>query len=207
MKLRLKNSRPQGGGPAAGGFTLTEIMVATAILVIVVGGIMSAHVFGLRMLQVNTTTLTATAWTRNVFGRLANEVRSSSGLLVGNLDTTNTALPTFDELLNGEPQQGNALMIFPTTNTSNYIFYYVNPADQTFRRITDQSGSALILAYQITNSVVFTAKDYSGNLLTSSANSNNPVIHLTLDVDQPPMYLQNGYGYQLKTSMTRRASQ
>ena len=52
MKLRLKNSRPQGGGPAAGGFTLTEIMVATAILVIVVGGIMSAHVFGLRK-QIN----------------------------------------------------------------------------------------------------------------------------------------------------------
>ena len=207
MKLRPTISRAYGGDQAAGGFTLSEIMIAMTIFVIVVGAIMTAHLFGLRMLQANTNTLTATTWSRTVFGKLANEVRSSSSVLVGNLDTTNGAGPTFDELMSGEPQQGNALMIFPTNNKSNYIFYYVNAADQTFRRITDQYTNALILAYQITNTVVFTAKDYSGNLLLSSANSNNPVIHLTLDVSQPPSYLQNGYGYQLKTSMTRRASQ
>ncbi|MDR3458830.1 MAG: prepilin-type N-terminal cleavage/methylation domain-containing protein [Verrucomicrobiae bacterium] len=197
MKLRAAN-------PAAPvrGFTLVEILIAMAILVIVVGGILSAHIFGLRMFQVNATKLAATEWSRTTFRRITDEVRAGNVVEVGNLNSTNGA---FEGLLDGEPQRGTGLLIYPTTDTNSYILYFLNTADQTFRRATDQAGSAVILADSVTNTLVFSAQDFSGNLLTNITSSKSPVIHLALEFYQPEKFLQNAQEYKLETSMTRRA--
>lgn len=206
MKLTgsTRHRRRRNPRLAISAFTLTEILIAMAIFLIVVTGILTAHLFGLRMFQVNETKLTSTGWSRTTFSRIADEVRSCDTMAVGNLNATNS---NFEGLLDGEVQQGNGLLIYPTTNTSSYILYFLNSKDQTFRRTTEQSGSAVILASMVTNNLIFSAQDFSGNLLTSSSSSKSPVIHLSLDFNQPQKFQQSAYQYKLETSMTRRALQ
>ncbi|HEV2694041.1 MAG TPA: prepilin-type N-terminal cleavage/methylation domain-containing protein [Verrucomicrobiae bacterium] len=182
-------------------FTLPEMMIAITIFLIVIVGILSAHIFGLRMMQMNSNKLKTTEWSRKTFGRMADEVRSSYAAAVGNLDTTNSS---FEGLLDGEPQQGTALLITPTTDTNSYILYFLNTVGQTFTRMTDQPGSAVTLAYSITNVIAFTAQDFSGNVLSNQATSNNPVIHMLLQFSEPESFLQESHQYKLETSMTRR---
>jgi len=180
------------------GFTLAEVLIAMAVFVLLVAGIVAANLFGLRMFQVNETKLKAAEWARNTFGKLTDEVRFCDAVYVGNMTTNG-----FAGLLDGETQQGTSLLIYPTTNTASYIVYYVNPPDQTFRRATDQPGTAIILAESVTNSPIFSVQDLWGNVLTNS--QNNRVIHLKLEFLQPARFMQGPDYYKLETSVTRRA--
>jgi prepilin-type N-terminal cleavage/methylation domain-containing protein len=182
------------------GFTLPEILIAMMVFLLMVGGIIAANLFGLRMFQVNQTKLNVTTWSRETVEEITTEVHACNSVWVGNI--TNGV---FEGLLNGETQQGTGLLIYPTTNTTNYIIYFVNPSDQTFRRTTDQPGTAEVLADSVTNNVVFAAQDFSGNVLTN--NQNNRVIHLTLEFYQPARFMLGADYYKLETSMTRRALQ
>lgn len=180
------------------GFTLPELMVAVAVFALVLTGVVFAHLFGLSMFRITETTLTATDDTRKVIGKMAQEIRTCKATAVGNVNAG-----VFVALLDGEKQQGTALMIRPTTNSANFVIYFVNPSDQTFRRTTSTPGSAMVLAESITNSLVFRAQDYRGNVLTNI--QNNRVIHINLEFFQPRKYLQVADYYRLETSVTRRA--
>ena len=182
------------------GFTLAEVAVAMAVFILVIAGILTAHFMGMKLFQLNRTKLTSTEWSRKTFGRIANEVRACNSAKVGNV--TNGVFTT---LLDGQTQLGNGLLIYPTTNASNYVVYYVNTSDQTFRRATDQAGTAVILASSITNNLVFTAQNFSGTVVTN--NLNNSVFHLNLQFYRPKLLQQDAYDYKLETSMTRRAMQ
>ena len=116
-------------------------MGAVTVFLLILAGIVSANLFGLRMFQFNSTKLAATDWSRRTFGKISDEVHSCNSIAILNVDTNGN----FVGLLSGETQQGNALQIYPTTNTGNYTIYFVNPPDQTFRRTaSDQSSGALI---------------------------------------------------------------
>jgi len=200
MKLQVPLSdliRNRGPVPDKG-FTLPEILIAMAVFMLMLGGILAANLFGLRMFQINGTKLNITTWSRQTVEKMANEVHSCNSVSVGYI--TNGV---FEGLLNGETQQGTAMLVYPTTNTTNYIVYYLNLPDQTFRRTTQQAGSAEILADSVTNTIAFTAQDFSGNILTN--NLNNRVIHLTLEFYQPARFLEGADYYRLETSVTRRA--
>jgi hypothetical protein len=129
---------------------------------------------------------------------MTEEIRTCKSTWIGDVKNGE-----FLALLDGETQQGSGLLIYPTTNTANYIIYFVNPTDKTFRRTTSQSGSAAVVAESITNTVVFQAQDHLGNVLTN--NQNNRVIHLNLEFYQPQRYLQVADYYKLETAVTRRA--
>ena len=105
--------------------------------------------------------------------------------------------------LDGEVQQGMGLLIQPTTNNADYVIYFVNPSDKTFRRTTGAPDSATVIAEYITNTVVFSAQDHLGTVLTN--NQNNRVIHLNLEFYQAHRHLQVAQYYRLETSVTRRA--
>ncbi len=200
MKLHVPFSNSDRGRRPKpdNGFTLAEILIAMTVFLLMLAGIIAANLFGLRMFQVNTTKLNITTWSRQTVEKMTTEIHSCNSVSVGNI--TNGV---FDGLLNGETQQGTALLVYPTTNTASYIIYFVNLSDQSFRRTTDQPGSAEILADSVTNTIAFTAQDFSGNVLTN--NQNNRVIHLTLEFYQPARFLQGADYYKLETSMTRRA--
>ena len=180
------------------GFTLPEILIAMTVFVLVVAGIVTTNLFGLKMFQINAAKLQAVEWSRRTFGKITDEVHVCDTIFVGNM--TNGVFAT---LLDGELQQGSSLLIYPTTNTTRYIVYYFNPSDQTFRRTTDQAGTAVILAESVTNGMIFSAQDFSGNVATNL--QNNRVIHLKLEFSQPERFMQRPDYYKLETSMTRRA--
>jgi len=183
------------------GFTLPEVLIASTVFLLVIIGIVSANLFGLKMFQITQAKLNVVTWSRETSDKMTAEIHACNSVWIGNVATNGV----FQTLLDGETQRGNGLLIYPTTNTTNYIIYFVNPADQTFRRTTGQPGTAEVLADSVTNPVVFAAQDFSGNVLTN--NSNNRVIHLTLEFYQPARYLLGADYYKLETSVTRRALQ
>ncbi len=183
------------------GFTLPEILIATMVFLLMVAGIIAANLFGLQMFQFTTTKLNVTTWSRETVEAITTEVQGCNSVWVGNITTNGV----FQTLLDGETQQGTGLLIYPTTNTTNYIIYFLNPSDQTFRRTTSQPGTAEVLADSVTNTLVFAAQDFSGNVLTN--NENNRVIHLTLEFYQPALFTVGADYYKLETSVTRRALQ
>src|SRR3974390_1449252 len=141
-------------------FTLTEMMVSVAIFILLVGGIVSANLFGLRMFQIEETKLNASDQARRIVGVLMDEIHSCETFQIGTFTNgTFTGLPL------GAPQIGPALIVYPTTNITNYIMYFVNTGDQKFRRATSVPGSTRILARSVTNATdLFRAQDYLGHL-------------------------------------------
>jgi len=180
------------------GFTLPELLIAIAVFMLVLTGVVFAHLYGLSMFRITETTLNATADTRQTIGKMAYEIRTCRATQVGNVKNG-----AFVGLLDGEKQQGSALLIQPTTTSTNFIVYFVNPTDQTFRRTTSTPGTAVVLAESITNSLVFRAQDFTGTTLTNL--QNNRVIHVALEFYQPKRQRQIADYYKLETSVTRRA--
>jgi type II secretory pathway pseudopilin PulG len=202
----MKPAAPSSDSSRAGslmarqGFTLPEVLIAVTVFIFVLGGILSANLFGLKIFQLDQTKLSATEWSRRTFGKITDEIHACNSVAILNVDTNGN----FTGLLPGDAQQGNALQIYPTTNTAVFTIYFVNLPDGTFRRMdsTQTSTNTLILADSVTNVIVFTAPELPG--LT---NQNSQLIHLTLDFLQPGRYLQDASNYQLETSVTRRILQ
>lgn len=184
------------------GFTLPEILIATAVFLLMLAGIFAANLFGLRMFQINETKLNAITWSRQTVEQITTEIHSCNSVSVGNI--TNGV---FEGLLNGETQQGSALLVYPTTNINTFTIYFVDPSDETFRQTvaTPSGTNTVILADSVTNSMAFSAQDFSENVLTN--NLNNRVIHLTLEFYQPALFMVDADHYQMETSVTRRALQ
>src|SRR5271170_2589648 len=194
MKLQFPFLNASRRKPA-NGFTLPEILIAMTVFLFVVAGMIAANLYGMRMVQTDQAKLNVSEWTRNSFGRMTEEIHACDNVTVGNF--TNGF---FLGLLDGETQQGSGLLIYPFANdTNNYILYYINPSDKTFRRATDQTNTAAILAYSVTNITAFSAQDLSGNVLTN--NLSNKVIHLTLEIYQPGGFMKDSDYYQLETSI------
>jgi prepilin-type N-terminal cleavage/methylation domain-containing protein len=178
------------------GFTLPEILIAMAVFLLVVGAIISTNLFGLKMFQMTNTKLIVTQWSRQTIGKLTDQVRGCYSVQVGNM--TNGSFVGF---LPGETQQGTCLNIQPTSNATSQIYYYVNLTNQTFLQ-TDQSGNTVKLADSVTNTLPFSAQDFSGTVLTN--NNKNSVIHLTLEFYHPESYMESADYYKLETSVKQR---
>jgi prepilin-type N-terminal cleavage/methylation domain-containing protein len=200
MKLTRSttSARPASAAPGRRGFTLPELLVAISVFAFLLLGVVIAHLYGLSLFRVTETKINATAEARHTLGNLGNEVRTCKSTWIGNVRNG-----TFVALLDGEKQQGTGLLIYPGTNLANYIIYFVNPTDHTFRRTTSTPGSATVIAEAVTNTAVFRAQDHLGNVLTN--NQNNRVIHLNLEFHQPARHLQAADYFKLETSVTRRA--
>jgi prepilin-type N-terminal cleavage/methylation domain-containing protein len=199
-QMPFASSRRRGPTATGAGFTLPELMISITVFLLVVGGVVSANLFGLRMFQITENKLSASDAARKAIGQMTDEIRTCNSAWVGNISNG-----TFVAHLNGEAQTGNGLQICPTTNASNFIIYFINASDQSFRRTTSAAGSTTVLARSVTNAVAFRAQDFSGNVLTN--NQNNRVIHFDLEFLQPARYGVVADSYKLETSMTRRALQ
>src|SRR5580692_8642332 len=114
----VSSSRP---GRAVAGFTLPEALIATALFALLVLGIVSVNLFGLRWYQVGQNKMMVTDSAREAVGRMSDELRNCNSAYVGNVSNG-----TFVAHVDGEAQTGNGLMIYATTNTNSYVLYYVN---------------------------------------------------------------------------------
>lgn len=185
-------------------FTLPEAMIAMSLFMVVMGGLIFSHIYGMRMFQLSRSKLGASDEARRAVSKLAEEIRSAKILRIGTGGLTN-----FTARGISETQSGNAIQVYPTTNTSSYVRYYWDSADKRLKRTTNGLSSVYVVANAISNNVVFTAEDHLGNVLTN--NNNNRVIGLTLQFFQlqyPTIDIGPGglYDfYQLRTRITRRA--
>lgn len=190
------------------GFTLAEMLIASTIfLVILVAAMISVQLYGLRVYNLATAKIKATTSGREAISTIRDLVRSAQTVYVGYY--TNNA---FLANASGLNQVGNALQIFPTTNTvtGNPIIFYQDPANTNLSMVSN--GVVSVVVNLITNLNCFQAEDYQGNMLTNSA-QNNPVIDVTLMFSQlafPVGYNTNHVAYdaydyyRLRTRITMR---
>jgi hypothetical protein len=175
-----------------------------AILMIVMAGVLYGHITGLKLYGLTKAKLGASDMARNAINGLISEIRSAKSVDVGNGD-----IATFAQCAEGLPQRGNAVLIYPTTDTNTWIKYYLDLTSKKLLRTTNGATVREIVAEFITNQVVFAAEDYTGTAIT--ANQNNRVISLSLQFYQvqypvTPIGSPGAYfdSYQLRTKITRR---
>lgn len=188
---------------APSGFTLAELMTATAIFSLVVIAVVYSHLLGLRMFNITATKLSASTNARAALNEVRDEIRSAKMLRVGNGDNTG-----FTNITGNGLRQGNALQIYPTVSTNVYARYYLDAQAQELKRVTAGTTQPTVVARFVTNRLGFAAEDYAGNVLTTD--QNNRVVRMNLQFYQWEFPVARaGAGafydyYQLQTRMTRR---
>lgn len=192
------------------GFTLAEMLISMGIFSLLVLGMVASQIYGMRVYTIAATKLVATAGARAVVNDLRDQIREANTVYIGNVSSDWT---TYVDITNGY-QQGNAVEIYPTTNSvSPYLICYLDTTTSTNRLMLYSSslGTTQDLTDYITNTLIFDAEDLYGNILTN--NQNNRVIHMTLQFSQWEYPIArigstnfNSYDYyQLRTRATRRA--
>jgi prepilin-type N-terminal cleavage/methylation domain-containing protein len=214
------------------GFTLVEMVVATTVFTLVILATVALQIYALRVYTLASTKMIATADARMTMNDIRDRVREAREVYVGNYSALgNYPSVDFSAVTNGGMQEGNALLIYPTTATNAFALIYLQSANGTTTNLStmDSRGNVIntnslvllvytnstlsvsnIIAGYITNEVVFDAENFEGAILSS--NQNNYLVHLTLDFSQYeyPIALIgtnkfNAYDYyQLNTVMTRR---
>lgn len=216
---------------AARAFTLVEMMVAITVFSLVIMVTVAMQIYAMRIYTLAATKLSATEEARATMNDVRDQVRGARLVYVGNYTNVTGDPPVdFVPISNGDAQQGNALMIYPTTTTNSFTLVYLQantgltfadsieggaiPAGtNSLFLLTFTNGTLEIsndVADYITNQIVFDAENFVGTVLTT--NENNYLIHMTLNFSQweyPIAFIGsnsfNAYDYyQLNTVMTRR---
>jgi prepilin-type N-terminal cleavage/methylation domain-containing protein len=190
---------------AAQGFTLTEMMVTMAIFGMVVVGLLSLHIFGMKLNAMVDVKLQATEDSRRALGRLVADIHSAGIVKVGTGDATKFTEAAFNTI-----QQGNAIQVYPIkTNTTKFVRYYVDTDNNQLMRLDSAATTPAFVSGWVTNSIIFSSEDFSGNVLSNSLN--NRVIGIDMEfyrLDNPMISFGHGsyYDYyRLQTKVTRRA--
>jgi prepilin-type N-terminal cleavage/methylation domain-containing protein len=186
------------------GFTFTEMMVTMSLFMMVMAGVLGAHLFGARLFEITKAKLGANDEARHAISMLSDEIRTAKLVKIGrgNLSGFTEVAPTVEQV-------GSAIQIHQTTDTNNFIRYFWDAGDSRLKRTTNGSTAVSIVANSITNEMVFTSEDFTGRILTD--NENNRVIGLTLrfyQIAYPTVQIGPGHYYdfyQLRTKITRRA--
>ncbi len=200
MKTRRPSSPP--AAVVVMGFTLAEMLTSMAVFSLLVVCIVTSHLMGMKMFNIAATKLSASHGARAALNRVRDEIRQGKRLDVGVRTGTN-----FDSLATGGLQKGNALKIFPTSDTNNFTVYWLDPTVGKLKRAA--SNRVDVIANYITNTMVFSAEDYLGNVLTNDLNCR--VIKMTLEFYQwefPTASASSGgyYDYyRLQTRISRRS--
>jgi hypothetical protein len=184
-------------------FTLTEIMTAMGLFSLVVIAVVYSQLFGMRMFNITATRVAACDNARKVLNRVRDDIRSGKLLYVGNGNSA-----SFTRITQNGLRHGNALQVYPTTDTNVFIRYYLDTTNQCLMRTASGSGQAQVLAPFLTNQIAFIAEDFAGHTLTND--QNNRVIKMVLDFYQwefPVAQVTAGGffdSYHVQTRITRR---
>lgn len=207
MRIRSRPTPPCSTRPRArarqAAFTLSEVMVATGILLIVFGGNVASHLFGMKIMEKTNARAGASTEARENIRILMAEVCSAKSIAVGT-----GSVSAFTEFGMNVQQKGSALQIYPTTSTNVFVRYYLNATAKTLNRMTN-GGTGGVVAGGIKNTDLFAAEDALGNVVSN--NQNNCVIGLNLQF-QHLQYTNLAVGsnsfytsYQVQTKLARRA--
>jgi hypothetical protein len=217
MKL-FKNIQNRARRRNVRGFTLAEMVITVGVFLFIFTGVMVAvQIFGLRIYTLAATKLVATAGGRKALNQIRDQIREGKMVSVGNCSSPSYS--SFALIGTTNSQQGNALIIYPTTNTAWYSIYYLDTSTTTNRLIQFNVSNSVTtytntLAKYLTNNIVFDARDWQNNIVTNYQSLDNRLlIEVTMQFSQweyPIAYVGtnglNAYDYyQLRTRVFRRA--
>jgi hypothetical protein len=217
MKL-FENIRNRARRRAVRGFTLAEMVITVGVFLFIFTGVMVAvQIFGLRIYTLAATKLVATAGGRKALNQIRDQIREGKMVSVGNCSSPSYS--SFALIGTTNSQQGNALIIYPTTNTAWYSIYYLDTSTTTNRLIQFNVSNSVTtytntLAKYLTNNIVFDARDWQNHIVTNDQSLDNRLlIEVTMQFSQweyPIAYVGtnglNAYDYyQLRTRVFRRA--
>jgi hypothetical protein len=187
-----------------GAFTFTEIMVAGTLLMMVLAGVLSAHLFGIRMFEITKAKLGANDEARQAISMMMEEIRTAKLVKIGS-----GSINSFSEVPLNARQEGSAVQIYPSISTNQFIRYFWDEGNKQLMRTTNGANAVSVVANSITNELIFAAENYAGTTLTN--NENNRVIAMTpkfYQIQYPIVLIGPGQYYdyyQLSTKITRRA--
>jgi prepilin-type N-terminal cleavage/methylation domain-containing protein len=144
------------------GFTLTELMVSMTIFTLVIGGMIAGHVFGLKVFELTRSNLGAADSGQKLSSRLGADIRAAAAIKIGRGDERG-----FQELLPQEVQQGNAIQIYTSADTNEYLRYYVSEADRKLMLISADGSQKRMVAEGLSNAFIFSAEDSAGRVITN----------------------------------------
>lgn len=180
-------------------------MVSMSIFMVVIGGVLASHLFGLRMVEITKIKLTVSDAIPRGIEQLRAEVQSAKIVRVGV-----GSLTTFDAATNNTPQQGNAIQIYPTSDTNVFIRYYLDNSSKALKRLATNT-TVTIMADIIGNVTIFTAEDFRGNVLTNT--DDRSIIGMNLQISElKNSGIKFGPGnhytsYQMRNKMARRTGE
>ncbi|MDB6122969.1 MAG: hypothetical protein JWQ71_1962, partial [Pedosphaera sp.] len=159
--------------------TLVELLVSLSIFGLMLAGLITINLFGMKQDTNVSAKLGANDQSRHALTLLLSEVQSSKNVLVG----TGTR-SSFTPVADGLPLQGNALQIYPFANDPNFfVRYYYDTGTNVmltngintdeFRRIVSGQTNYKVILRNLTNSTLFKAMDYAGNTLTQTPTNSN----------------------------------
>jgi prepilin-type N-terminal cleavage/methylation domain-containing protein len=212
-------------------FTLVEMLMAVTVFSLLVLATVAVQIYALRVYTLAATKLNATQQARATMNAVRDQVRQARLVYVGNYtNTTGNPPADFTPFQDGNLQEGNALMIYPTLATNSFTLVYLQAqngsgfaASVSDAAVPSGANSVILLTYTngylavsndiadfVTNQIVFDAENFMGSVLAT--NENNYLIHMTLDFSQYEYPIAtlgtnnfNAYDYyQLNTVMTRR---
>lgn len=197
MKSPPANSISRGT-TLARAFTIVELLTALAIFLLVIAGLVSLPVLGLKMNAIASSKLEYTASSIKALNQIRNQVLQANSVQVGNGNNT-----TF--VANGT--NGDALQVYPGTNTSNYVRFFMSTNTDALYECNSATNTLWVLASSITNQFVFQNVDFQGN--ASSSSREHYAIKMTLQFNQLNYRIPtNSYEYYtLETEMTPRCQQ
>jgi prepilin-type N-terminal cleavage/methylation domain-containing protein len=178
-------------------FTLVEVMVAMSLFSVLIMAIIACSFAGLKLNEYVKPKLENAEYARRTVSRLIAEVRCANSIQVG----TGTKL-SFTPAGASQAQIGNALRIYPSTNTSQFIYYFHDNQSKTMQRVPLLSSTAFVIASAVTNNSVFTMENYAGNVLTNS--QNNAVVSVLLQMRRGSAWNNISDAYQVRARATRR---
>ena len=220
MKL-FKNTQDGPRRGTIGGFTLPEVMVTVGVfLFLFTGAWIAIQVFGLRVYSLAATKLVATAGGREALNIIRDQIRQAKTVYVGNCTTAQYS--SFKYITNNTSQQGNALIVFPTTNANNCTIFYLDTStptnilyqfDTTNRAGVWANTYTQPLAKYITNQIVFDMRNWNNQIVSNEqVLDNRLLIEVTMQFSQweyPIATIGGGVNaydyYQLRTRVFRRA--
>jgi hypothetical protein len=194
------NTRAARSGPSkrpTAGHTLAELVASMAVFSLAILGIMACHMAGLRFNLFVLPKIQNAQYSRQTLSHLVEEVRSANSIQIGSgtFSTFATVGPT-------NSQTGNAIRIFPGTNTTQFIYYYRDSASLTLNKIPLRATNSVTVANTVTNSTVFSMQDFSGKVLTNS--QNNAVLRVLLQMNRAQPITGTTDPYQIEAKITRR---
>lgn len=215
---KIKEAKSLSPSRHSAGFTLVEMMMVVGIFLFIFVGVMVAvQLFGLRIYTMEATKLLATQNARNALSQMRDGIRAAKIVYVGTC--TNISTSSFETIAVTNVQEGNALIVYPTTNTDTYTVYYLDTSTSTNNlmqfNVTDGALTFTnLLANFITNAIIFDAENYQGVIATNYTSlDNREIIKVTLQFSQweYPIAFVGGHDfnafdyYQLRTRIFRRA--